>query len=251
MQPAPQSQWVCSAPQASPPSIRTFQTDTADLSLPEHLAVGPRAIRSFHPERRRALPGASRTGTPHPNIVQQQREVGGVTGLSGGHQDAEWMPMSVTQDVDCAGSSPTTDAKPLIRHAPLFFVRASCFRAPTAVRWALTWVLSMAAPSQSILLSSSALTWSAARIASQVPFRDQRVKRSWHTCHDPYRSVTSRQGVAVFSHHRMPFTTVRWSLKACPRLGLPGSSGERVAHRCSVRSVRPICPSLQIQPDRP
>lgn len=205
----------------SPPAASTktrfarvfaLRTHAANLASTEDTPVLARTIRPVHPQGGGSLAGAPRTGAPDPNSIQKGHQVRGVTGLSGRHQNTERPTVPVHQNVNFAGSSPSTDAEPLVVEGPLFSSLAGCFRAPTALRWALTWVLSRAAPSQSIFPSASAFSCRAARISAQTPLRDQRVKRSWQLCHGPYRSGMSRYGAPVFSRQMIPFRTGRWSL---------------------------------------
>jgi hypothetical protein len=176
----------------------SFWTDAPELACPAGTPVLARSRRTVHPKGRGTLAGASWTGTLHPNRVQEGQEGGRVTRLSCRNQDAQGAPVPVAQQVDFGGSSPPADPEPLVFECPLCSSLAGSIRAPTALRWALTWGLSTAAPSQSIFPSASAVSCSAARIAAQVPSRDQRVKRSWQVGHDPYRSGMSRRGAPVF-----------------------------------------------------
>jgi hypothetical protein len=130
--------------------ILAFGTDTDDLAASQLLAVLPRTIRTVYAQDRWSFAGAARTGPPNSDLVKQWQHVSWVAGLTFRDKHRKWTALSVAQDVDFTVSAPSADSEPLVFDRPLFSSMAGCFRAPTALRWALQLVLSSDAPSQSI-----------------------------------------------------------------------------------------------------
>jgi hypothetical protein len=131
--------------------IFPLRTDTTDLAATQLLTELPSPVGAVNAQSRRTFAGAPRTGAPDADLIQQRDHVGGIAGLPFRDQDREWTTLALAQDVDFGVASTPADTKPLVDERPLFSRLAGCFRAPTALRWALQRVLSNDAPSQSML----------------------------------------------------------------------------------------------------
>ena len=127
-----------------------FGTNTDNLATAELLTILLRPIGTVHPQDRRSLPRAARSGPPYSHLVKQGEDIGGIAGLPRRDEHRQGAALPITQNVDFTVSSSSTDSEPLVFENPLFSSRAGRLRAPTAARWALQLVLSTDAPSQSM-----------------------------------------------------------------------------------------------------
>lgn len=101
----------------------------------------------------------SRTPTTHArdgNGVQYRLELGHVGALSCGYDQRQWLSLPVHTKMNLGRCAATGTPQPVVAQGPLFSALAGLWRAPVALRWALMWVTSSAAPSQSIFPAASA-----------------------------------------------------------------------------------------------
>jgi len=121
---------------------------------------------------------ASPPRTGHADGVEHRSNLRRIAAVPSSDYDRQWQAVPVDAQVNLASDAAARPPQPLVGYGPLFSAAGLFFRAPEALRWALTWVASSAAPSQSIRPASSAVACMTLSRRCQVPLRDQRTNRS-------------------------------------------------------------------------
>ncbi len=160
------------------PRIETLGANATHAALLDLLPIMACTVGAVHAQAGRALAWATRARPGHINGIEYRPDLCRVTALPGSDHDRQWQPMSIDTQMDLAGDAAPRSPQPLVGYGPLFSAAGTFFRAPAALRWALTCVASSAAPSQSIRPASSAAACMTLSRRCQVPLHDQRTKRS-------------------------------------------------------------------------
>jgi len=155
-------------------SILPLWADALDAPAPDRLPRLACSIGPIHPQPGWASPWSARAKPRNGDSVQYRLQLRHVTALTGRHQQRQRPAMAIDAYMDLAGPAASGMSQPLVPYGPLFSAWAKDLRAPAALRWALIWVESSAAPAQSICPAASAWACNCLRMRCQVPLRDQR-----------------------------------------------------------------------------
>jgi hypothetical protein len=118
--------------------VKAFGANTPYATALNLLSIMTCAVGAVDAQARWAFAWAAPTRTRHTDGIEYLPKVRRIAALPGSDDNGQGQTVSINAQVDLAGDATARSTQPLVGYGPLFSAAGSFFRAPAALRWALT-----------------------------------------------------------------------------------------------------------------